>query len=146
MNKLYIVNLTDEERARVRDLTKKGKVSARKLSRAHILLLADEGKVDSAIGEALHLHVTTIERIRKRFVEGGLDWALNERPRPGAQRKLNVKQEAYLLALACSSPPDGREDWTLKLLADRLVKLEIVDAISYETVRRTLKRGTSNPG
>ena len=146
MGKLYVVELTDEERTKLRDLTRKGTLSARKLTRAHILLRADEGAVDTAITEALHVHVATVERTRRRFVEGGLDWALSERPRPGKARKLGAKQEAYLMALACSKPPEGRNRWTLRLLADRLVKLEIVEDVSHETVRQTLKRGTLNPG
>lgn len=146
MSKLYIVDLTDEERAGLRDLTRKGSLSARKLTRAHILMRADEGVVDTAIGEALHVHVGTVERTRRRFVAGGVEWALNERPRPGAARKLDIKQEAHLIALACSKPPEGRNRWTLRLLADRLVKLEIVTDVSHETVRQTLKRGISSPG
>lgn len=146
MNKLYVVNLSDEEREGLRDLVKKGKVSARTLTRAHILLMADEGAKDKDIAKALHVHVNTVERTRRHLVEGGLDWALTERPRPGAKRKLDVKQEAYLIALACSKPPEGRNRWTLRLLADSLVKLEIVEDVSHETVRQTLKRGTSSPG
>ncbi len=142
MAKRYIVDLTEEERTQLRDLTKRGRTAARKLRRAQILLLADEGKRDTEISTALHAAVTTVEQIRKRFVEGGLDWALNERRRPGATRKLNDKQEAHLIALACSKPPDGQKRWSLRLLADKLVKLEIVDALSHETVRQTLKRGT----
>ena len=146
MSKLYIVDLTDEERAGLRDLVRKGKLSARKLTRAHILMRADEGAVDTSIAEAFHVHVATVERMRRRFVAGGLDWALNERPRPGQVRKLDIKQEAHLIALACSKPPEGRNRWTLRLLADRLVKLEIVEDVSHETVRQTLKRGISSPG
>ena len=146
MSKRYVVDLTDEERAGLRELVRKGKLSARKLTRAHVLLRADEGAVDTAIAEALHVHVATVERTRRRFVEGGVDWALNERSRPGQVRKLGVKQEAYLIALACSKPPEGRARWTLRLLADKLVKLEIVEDVSHETVRQTLKRGTSNLG
>ena len=146
MSKLYIVDLTDEERAGLRDLVRKGKLSARKLTRAHILMRADEGAVDTSIAEAFHVHVATVERMRRRFVAGGLDWALNERPRPGQVRKLDIKQEAHLIALACSKPPEGRNRWTLRLLADRLVKLEIVTDVSHETVRQTLERGISSPG
>ena len=84
---------------------------------------------------------STVERIRKRFVtEGGMEQALNQRPRPGGKRKLMGKQEAYLLALACSDPPQGKKHWTMQLLADRLIELEVVDSVSDETVRRTLKR------
>jgi transposase len=142
VRKLYVVDLSDEERARLRDLVKKGELSARKLTRAQILLSADESTKDALIAKVLHVAVATVERIRKRFVEGGLDWALNERKRPGARRKLDDKQEAYLIALACSKPPDGRKRWALRLLADKLVKLEIVEDISHEAVRQTLKRGT----
>lgn len=145
-NKVYVVDLSDEERAQLRDLVKRGRLAARKLTRAHVLLLADEGVVDRGIANALHVHETTVERIRKRFVEGGLDWALEDRPRPGAARKLDDKQEAHLIALACSRAPEGQQRWTLRLLADKLVRLEIVDSISHETVRQTLKRGLSNPG
>lgn len=141
MRKVYVVDLSKEEKAELKSLTKKGKTSARKLNRAHVLLLANQGETDKAIAEALGVGTSTVERIRKRFVEGGLEEALNERPRPGGERKLSGKQEAYLLALACSGPPEGRKQWTMQLLADRLVELEVVDSVSDETVRRTLKRG-----
>lgn len=141
MSKVYVVDLSDQERGQLRDLMKRDRLAARKLTRAHILRLADENVVDAAIASALHVNVSTVERIRKHFVEGGLDWALNERRRPGAERKLDDKQEAYLIALACSKPPAGQKRWTVRLLADELVKLEIVESLSHETVRQTLKRG-----
>jgi len=125
----------------LRESVRKGKLSARRLTRCHILLRAHECATDRSIAESLHVHVSTVERTRRRFVEGGLDRALTDRPRPGAPRRLDVKQGAYLMALACSQPPDGRERWTLKLLSDRLVQLDITDRISYETVRQELKRG-----
>ena len=146
MRKKYIVTLTAEERSQVLDLIKKGSVSARKLTRAHILLRADEGATDEAIAAALHVHRTTVERTRQKFVEGNLDAALSERPRPGGKRKLDAKQEARLIAVACSTPPDGQKRWTLQLLADELVALSLVDTISDETVRRTLKKTFSSPG
>jgi len=146
MCKRYTVGLSDEERTRLREMVRKGNLSARKLNRAHILLSADERALDATTAKSLHVDVATVERTRKRFVEGGLDWALNERPRPGAKLKLDGKQEAHLIALACSAPPEGRQRWTMQLPTDRLVKLGVVDTISDETVRRTLKRGTSNPG
>jgi transposase len=146
MAKKYIVNLADDERAQLLALTKRGKVSARRLSRAHVLLQADTGLSDDAIAQALHLGTATVERIRKRFVEEGLEAALSERPRPGGQRKLDGKQEAFLIALACSAPPEGRTCWTMPLLADRLVALQVVEAISDETVRRTLKKTRSSRG
>jgi transposase len=95
---------------------------------------------DEKIAAALHVHRVTVERIRRRFVEGGLEQALNEQPRLGGRPKLDDKQEAMLVALACSQAPEGRSRWTLQLLADRLVELDVVDAISDETVRRTLKK------
>jgi transposase len=146
MAKRYIVTLTGDERAHLLALTKKGKVSARRLTRAHILLQADAGVLDAAIAAALHVGIATVERVRKRGVEEGLEAALNERPRPGGQRKLDGKQEAFLIALACSTPPEERTSWTMQLLADTLVELRVIDAISDETVRRTLKKTPSSPG
>jgi transposase len=108
--------------------------------------LADEGAKDEAIAESLHVSVPTVRRTRQRFAKESLDDALSERPRPGAKRKLDGKGEAFLVALACSDAPEGREHWTMQLLTDRLVQLELVDSISDETVRRVLKKGTSNPG
>lgn len=146
MAKRYLATLTAEERVQLLRLTKQGRVSARKLMRAHVLLQADAGVSDKAIAAALHIGITTVERLRKRFVEEGLDAALSERPRPGGQRKLDGKQEAFLIALACSTPPEGRQSWTMQLLADTLVAVQVVEAISDETVRRTLKKTRSNRG
>jgi transposase len=146
MAKRYIVTLTEDERAHLLALTKKGTVSARKLTRAHILLQADVGGIDAGIAAALHVGIATVERVRKRFVEEGLEVSLNERPRPGGQRKLDGKQEAFLIALACSTPPEGRTSWTMQLLAHKLVELRAIDAISDETVRRTLKKTRSSRG
>jgi len=142
MAKIYHVDLTDEERESLLQLICKGKPSARKVTRARILLLADEGKLDRDIQEALHTGLSTIERTRKRFVEGNLEYALTEKKRSGAPRKFDGKQEAYLVALACSPPPLGRVRWTLQLLSDKLVELKVVDAISDETVRLRLKKTT----
>jgi transposase len=144
--KVYAVKLTGDERHRLRTLLSGGTVRARMLNRVQILLHADEGKQDREIAAALHTSASTVWRIRKRFVEGGLHGALHEGVRPGGQRRLDGEQEAYLVALACSTPPDGRKEWTMQLLADRLVTLGITEAISDETVRRTLKRGASNRG
>ena len=138
--KIYIVDLTKEERTQLLEFIKSGKHSARKLNRARILLLADEGKADGEIAEALHTGTATVQRTRQRFVEGNLEGALNERPRPGGQKKLDEKGEAILETLAHSQPPEGRKRWTLQLLADRLVQLKMVDSISYETVRQELKK------
>jgi transposase len=140
MAKIYHVNLTDEERESLLKLIRRGRPSARKVNRARILLLTDEGKPDQDIQEALHTSRATIERTRKRFVEGNLEYALNEKKRSGAPPKLDGKQEAYLIALACSKPPSGRVRWTLKMLSDKLVELGVVDEISDETVRLRLKK------
>lgn len=144
--KKYVVELLPEERSSLEALTRRGSTSARRLKRALVLLAADEGDKDQEIAAKARVHVTTIEKIRKRFVEEGLEAALSEHPRPGKPRLLDGRQEPYLIALACSSPPAGHATWTMQLLADGLVELQVVDSISDETVRRTLKRGTSNPG
>lgn len=138
--KRYVVTLTDEEHAQLLALTKKGRVAARRLTRAHILLQADAGATQDAIAAALHIGRATVVRICRRFIEAGLEAALRDRSRPGAQRKLNGKQEAFLIALACSPPPEGRKCWTMQLLANQLVERRVVEAISDETVRRTLKK------
>jgi transposase len=134
------VDLTAEERARLEALTTKGKASARRITRAHVLLRADAGMIDREIAAGLGIDRTTVERLRRRFVEEGLDAALSDRPRRGGARKLDGKAEAFLVAAACSAPPAGRGDWTMQLLADRLVAVGLVASISDETVRRTLKQ------
>ena len=142
MAKIYHINLTDEERTYLLEFIKSGERSARKITRARILLLADEGRKDRGIVESLHTSVPTVQRTRKRFVEGGLDVALNELPRPGGRirKKLDEKGIAILETLARSEPPAGRNHWTMQLLADRLVELKVVDRISDETVRNELKK------
>ena len=148
--KTYRLKLTEAERADLERLLSRGKIAARTLTHARILLKADEGIAgpgwtDDAIAEALDVNRSTVERVRVRCVEEGVEAAL--RPRPSRQlrlRKLDGGQEAHLVALACSKPPEGRGRWSMRLLADKLVELEIVDAISYETVRRTLKKTTSS--
>jgi transposase len=140
MNKKYIVELTDTEHTELLDLIKKGTLGARKLTRAHILLQAHDGATDAAIAAALHIGKRTVERTRQKFVEGNLEYALSERPRPGAKRKLDAKGEARLIATTCSAPPEGLKRWTMQLLADELVALDVVEKISDETVRRTLKK------
>ena len=152
MHKTYRVRLVDEERAYLEHLLSAGKAAARTLTHARILLKADEGPAgpcwaDEAIAEALEVNRSTVERVRQRCVEEGFDAAL--RPRPSRQvrlRKLDGAQEAQLVALACSPPPNGRDRWSLHLLADQLVELKVVDSLSYETVRRTLKKTFSNRG
>jgi transposase len=146
MAKIYIVDLSAAEKEELLALTSRGQISARKLKRAQILLLADEGKKDEIIAEMLHVGRATVERIRKRFVLEGLTVALNERPRPGGQRKLGPKGEAVLETLAKSEPPEGHTRWTLQLLAKRLVELKVVESISDETVRKVLKKSGSSLG
>jgi transposase len=146
LKKKYIVELTPEERDRLEALTRRGSTSARRMKRALILLAADEGDKDKEIAAKARVHRVTVEDIRKRFVLEGLDAALSERPRPGKARLLDGRQEAFVIALACSEPPAGRASWTMQLLADRLVELKVVERISDETVRRTLKRGRSSRG
>src|SRR5436305_2560143 len=140
MPKRYRVDLTPDERAQLIALTRKGKASVRQVTRAHILLHAADGLTDVDIALAAHTSVPTVARIRKRFVQGRVQEAITERYRKGGRPKLDLKQEAHLIALACSTPPAGRKDWTMQLLADKLVELSVVDEISDETVRRTLKK------
>jgi transposase len=150
--KVYRLKLTTEERADLHALLSKGKASARTLTHARILLKADEGETgpclsDDEIALDLDVNRSTVERVRVRGVEEGVEAAL--RPRPSRQlhpRKLDGIQEAHLVALACSPAPKGRARWTLRLLADKLVEFEIVDDISHETVRQTLKKTNSSPG
>ena len=139
--KKYIVKLTPEEREELLALTSKGKASARTLKRAMVLLASDDGDSDSTIAGKLRLHTDTVSDIRRRCVEGGVQASLHDRLRPGKARLLDGRQEAHLIALTCSTPPEGRTQWTTQLLADRLVELQIVESISDETVRRTLKKG-----
>ena len=138
--KKYLINLTSEERHSLLEMIRKGDIKARKMKRALILLNADEGLTDPQIMAALKVSRPCVERIRKRFVEGGLDRALNEDPRPGQRRKLDGRGEAQLVATACSQAPEGHDHWTLRLLAGKLVELGVVESISHETVRLTLKK------
>ena len=145
MPKRYVVRLSPEERERLQDLVSKGKTQAFRIRHAHVLLKADAAGpawLDRQITEAFSCSRSTVEGIRKRFVMEGLDSALERKKRahPPTPRKLDGAKEARLIALACSEPPKGRKRWTLKLLADELVALEIVDSISYRTVQRTLKK------
>ncbi len=152
MNKRYAVTLTDEERRSLQALVSCGKAAARKLAHARILLKADEapggsGWTDAAIGEAVDVGTATVERVRKRFVEEGLEASLvPKKPHRIYPRKLDGDGEAHLIALACSESPEGRQRWTLALLADRMVALGHVDSLSYQTVRRVLKKTRSSPG
>ncbi len=145
MQKKYIVRLTAEERIELEAMVTKGKAAAYKIKHANILLAADvngPGWPDRQIAEAFSCHVGTVENVRRRLVREGLVAALERQKqvRPSHLPKLDGKGEARLIALACSSPPEGRDRWTLQLLAERLVALEVVDSISDQTVRRTLKK------
>ena len=148
----YAVELAEAERAELRTLIGSGIAPARMLTRARILLKANQGDggpgwSDEAIAGALEIHSATVARVRRAYVERGLAAAL-ERKRPDRvyARTLDGTGEAHLIAIACSTPPVGRERWTLRLLADELVRLEVVPAVSHETVRQTLKQTISNPG
>ncbi|WP_243664398.1 helix-turn-helix domain-containing protein, partial [Rhodothermus marinus] len=129
------MQLSQQQRNYLLRLVRKGQNKARKLTRARVLL-SDEDKSDAFIAEALQINPQTVRNQRKRFAQEGLQAALCERPRPGAQPKLDAHGEAVLIALACSDPPAGREYWTMQLLAERLVELGVVPSISDETVRR----------
>jgi transposase len=145
-----VVRLSNEQRGQLEGLARSGRHSARTLMHARVLLKADAdgpGWDDARIAEALECCAGTVARVRQRFARGGLEAALHRKKPTGRQyRKLDGAQEARLVTLACSAPPEGKARWTLKLLADRLVELEVVDAVSDETVRRTLKKTTSSRG
>lgn len=138
--KKYVVDLTPQEREDLLLLLRRGRVQARKATRARILLKADEGLVDEQIAGGLHTGLATVHRVRRRFVEEGLQSALCERPRLGGIPKLTGKQQAQLIATACSRAPQGRARWTLRLLADKVVELGFAESISRETVRKVLKK------
>jgi transposase len=149
--KKYIVELTSEERKQLQQLVKKGKVPGYKIRHAQMLLKTDQGNKgpswpDAQIAEVFAAHVTTVERLRKRFVEQGFEAALEQNKRNNYARKLDGDAEAHLIAIACSDPPAGRSEWSLRLLAERLVELSVVDSISYMTVSRTLKKTNLSRG
>jgi transposase len=147
--KKYRVTLTEEERQQLEQLISRGKGAARKLLHARILLKADErvGWSDERISEALDVSLSTIGRVRERFVEEGLAVALERKaPNRVYQRRLDGAQEAHLVALVCSPPPEDRGRWTLQLLADKMVELDYVESVSKETVRQTLKKMNLSPG
>ena len=143
--KKYLVDLSDAEQQELQQLIRRGKHSSRRVTRARILLKAAAGCTDEEIVAALGVGLATVERTRKRFVECGLE-ALDEKPRPGSKPKLDAKAEARLIAEACSAAPEGREHWTLQLLADRVVELKLAESYSYEAVRRVLKKTNSSRG
>jgi len=143
--KKYLVDLTAAEKLELEKLLKGGKHQSRRLTRARILLLANDGKTDDEIVSALQTARPTVERTRKRFVEEGLD-SLQEKLRHGARARLDERQQAHLIAVACWPAPEGSARWTLKLLADKAVELGFVDSIAKETVRQALKKTSSNRG
>ena len=145
MNVRYRVELSQAERDQLTEMLRGGKHAARKLKRAQILLAADAGASDAAIATSVAVGESTVYRTKRRFVEGNLDFALSEEPRPGATRKLSGKEEALLVATACSSPPEGRARWTLELLAGEIVKLTEHTELSRETVRRRLAENDLKP-
>ena len=150
--KKYIVTLTHVERTLLEALTNKGKTAAYKVNQARILLLADTNRVeggwkDEAISQALNISVATIERVRQRLVEEGLEAALSRKPQENRKpRRLDGEQQAHLIALACSQPPTGQRSWTMRMLADRMVEFGYVETVSHETVRQTLKKTKLNRG
>jgi transposase len=152
MQKRYPVSLPESERTYLRQLIAVGTAPARLLTHARILLKADQGSdgsgwVDERIAQAVEVSQPTIARVRRQYVEEGLEAALYRRaPTRVYQRKLDGAQEARLIALACSEPPTGHARWTLRLLADRMVELHDLDGLSYQTVRRALKKTNSSPG
>jgi transposase len=145
MNVRYRVDLSHAERTQLKALLSGGKQAARKLKRAQVLLAADAGANDADIGAGVGVAGSTVYRIKRRFVLGNLEAALSEEPRPGADRKLSGKDEALLVATACSSPPEGRARWTLELLADAMIRLTNHDSLSRETVRRRLAENDLKP-
>ena len=144
--KKYIVTLTSDERTYLRGLISKGKAAAFKQRHARMLLKTDqgpqgEGWTDEQIEQALDVNASTVERLRRRFVEEGLEAALQRKEQKNRKaKKIDGEAEARLVALACSKPPEGRTSWALQLLADQMVSLEVVDSVSPETVRKTLKK------
>ena len=146
MAKRYRVTLSGDERERLERLSRQRTASVRMVRRAEALLLAAEDKTDEVIADRLRMGVATLERLRRRFVEAGLEASLRERPRPGARPKLGPKERAFVVALACTKPPEGRHRWTMQLLADRVVELALVPDISDEAIRRLLKRTGSSRG
>ena len=152
MRKQHIVVLSEPERARLHSLIGRGTAPARALTHARILLNANQGEAgpgwtDRAIATALEVHHTTVARVRQHYATGGLEAAVDRKaPDRAYRRKLDGQQEAHLVALACSAPPEGRKRWTLRLLAQRLVELQVVESVSYETVRQVLKQTGSSRG
>jgi transposase len=143
---IFIVKLTAEDRDYLTQFIRRGKASARSLARARILLMADEGYSNKEIVEVIKVSRPTVNHIRKRYCQEGLDSAINEKPRSGAPPKIDGTIEAQVTLLACSKPPEGKSTWTLKLLADKIVELEVIESISTMTVQRILKKARPSLG
>ena len=148
MRKKYRIKLTKGQRKRLEDLTRRGSVKVREYKRARVLMLAGEeqgqANTDEQIAEQVGVSTATVQRVRQRFVQEGLEVALHDKPRPGAPPKFSGRQKALVTALACTQPPEGHARWSLRLLADKLVELEEMDDISYRTVGRILKKTSLN--
>lgn len=145
-NEKHKVHLSPQERKKLIAVVSKGRNKAVVIRRAHILLKTDEGKTDTEISQSLYISEQTVRRTRKGYCESGLQNALEDQPHPQPELKLDEEKEAYLIALACSTPPAGRKRWTLELLAEQLVTDGVVEHIVPETVRLMLKKTVSNPG
>ena len=151
-SKIYRLRLTDHEREDLKSLANLGRASARKQTHARILLQCDEGRegggrTDAEVSDALDIGSATVARVRRRCVEEGVEAALNRKPQRNRRpKRLDGEAEARLVATACGEPPAGRAKWTLRLLADRLVELEVVESVSIETVRRTPRKTISSRG
>jgi len=148
MKKRYIVNLTESERAALQEIVKRQRVAALKRQRAMILLKADDDLTDAEIAEDLEVGRATVERVRRRCVERGIEGALDRKAQenPSRPRKFDGASEARLVQIACSSPPEGRAQWTLSLLGDRLVELKVFESVSKSSVQRVLKKTSSSRG
>jgi transposase len=146
MSKRITINLQEQERQELEQQIRKGIRSARELTRARILLLSDQGQGVGQVTEAVMCSRGTVINVKKRYLEGGLEAALHDKPRPGARPKITGDVEAHLIALTCSDPPEGYGQWTLRLLANRLVELELVESISHTAVGKVLKKTDSSLG
>jgi transposase len=143
---IFVVKLSEEDREYLIQFISRGKASARSLARARILLMADEGYSNEEIAEVLKTTKTRVNRIRKRYCQEGLDFAINEKPRSGAPLKIDGTVEAQVTLLACSEPPEGRSTWTMQLLADRTVELGTIESISAMSIQRILKKAKQSHG
>ncbi len=146
VQKKHLVELDERQRERLRLLVSKGEAKAREIRRGHILLQAERGKTDVEIADFLGISVQSVYVIRRKFSEKGLEAAIFDRKRSPRQTLLDAKQEAHLIALVCSEPPEGRTKWTIRLLREKVIEVGIVNAISRETIRKTLKKTFSNRG